>query len=38
MDTGKLKSMGWKPQIGLVDGLTSTYHWFIEHQSEFKAQ
>jgi GDP-L-fucose synthase len=38
MDVSKLKSMGWKPQIGLVAGLTSTYHWFIEHQSEFKAQ
>jgi GDP-L-fucose synthase len=38
MDVSKLKSMGWKPQIGLVDGLTNTYLWFIEHQSEFKAQ
>jgi GDP-L-fucose synthase len=38
MDIRKLKSMGWKPRIGLIDGLANTYKWFIEHQSEFKAQ
>jgi GDP-L-fucose synthase len=38
MDISKLKSMGWKPHIGLKDGLANTYNWFIEHQSEFKAQ
>ncbi len=38
MDASKLKSLNWKPQIGLVDGLTNTYHWFLDHQSEFKAQ
>jgi GDP-L-fucose synthase len=38
MDISKLKSMGWKPKIGLLDGLANTYNWFLAHQSEFKAQ
>jgi len=38
MDVSKLKSLGWKPEIALTEGLGSTYRWFIEHQSEFKAQ
>lgn len=38
MDVSKLKSLGWQPQIGLVEGLASTYSWFLEHQGEFKAQ
>ena len=37
MDISKLKSLGWQPQIALTEGLVSTYHWFIEHQGEFKA-
>ncbi len=38
MDVSKLKSLGWKPNITLAEGLISTYRWFIEHQGEFKAQ
>jgi GDP-L-fucose synthase len=38
MDASKLKSLGWKPNIALSEGLASTYRWFIEHQGEFKAQ
>ncbi len=38
MDNSKLKSMGWSPKTSLIDGLTNTYQWFIEHQSEFKTQ
>ncbi len=38
MDNSKLKSMGWSPKTSLIDGLTDTYQWFIEHQSEFKTQ
>ncbi|NOT10849.1 MAG: GDP-L-fucose synthase [Methylococcaceae bacterium] len=38
MDVNKLKSLGWQPQIALAEGLTNTYRWFVEHQSEFKAQ
>lgn len=38
MDVSKLKSLGWKPNIALTEGLASTYRWFIEHQGEFKQQ
>ncbi|MEI6065824.1 MAG: GDP-L-fucose synthase [Methylococcaceae bacterium] len=38
MDVSKIKSLDWQPQITLTDGLASTYRWFVEHQSEFKAQ
>lgn len=32
MSAGKLRGMGWAPQIGLKDGLKSTYAWFLERQ------
>jgi GDP-L-fucose synthase len=38
MDVSKVKSLGWQPQITLVEGLASTYRWFVEHQGQFKAQ
>ena len=38
MDVSKIKSLDWQPQITLVDGLASTYRWFVEHQNEFKEQ
>ena len=37
MDSSKIKSLGWQPLISLAEGLASTYHWFIQHQGEFKA-
>ncbi|MGZ8186390.1 MAG: GDP-L-fucose synthase [Methylobacter sp.] len=36
MDVSKLKSLGWRPQIPLKEGLSSTYRWFVEHQNEFR--
>ena len=36
MDVGKLKSLGWKPEIGLKQGLIRTYQWFVEHQDQFR--
>jgi GDP-L-fucose synthase len=38
MDVSKLKSLGWRPQIKLTEGLQHTYRWFLDHQSEFKDQ
>jgi GDP-L-fucose synthase len=38
MDVSKIKSLGWKPKIELAEGVASTYHWFVDHQGEFKAQ
>jgi len=30
LDSSKLTAMGWKPQIGLDEGIADTYHWFAE--------
>jgi GDP-L-fucose synthase len=38
MDISKLHSLGWQAKIDLEQGLLSTYHWFLEHQAEFKSQ
>ena len=36
MDVSRLSSMGWQAQIGLEEGLTQTYQWFLDHQDSFK--
>jgi GDP-L-fucose synthase len=33
MSASKLRGMGWSPRIGLIEGLTSTYAWFLEHEA-----
>ena len=33
LDVGKITGLGWKPQIGLRDGLEATYRWYLEAQS-----
>ncbi|ATG89634.1 GDP-L-fucose synthase family protein [Methylomonas koyamae] len=37
MDVSKLKSLGWQPKIGLEEGLSTTYQWFLAHQGQFKS-
>lgn len=37
MDSSKLKTMGWKPQIGLHEGLIDAYKWFLANQNKFRA-
>ena len=32
LDTHFLNNLGWKAQIGLKDGLASTYAWFLNHK------
>ncbi len=34
MDSGRLAALGWKPEIGLADGVASTYRWFLRHCAE----
>lgn len=34
LDTSRLTALGWKPRIGLRDGIEATYAWFKEHVSE----
>jgi GDP-L-fucose synthase len=34
VDVGKLTALGWRPSIGLAEGLKSTYRWFLDHQTD----
>jgi GDP-L-fucose synthase len=36
LDVSKLKSLGWEPVIGLEQGLTDAYAWFVDHQQDFR--
>lgn len=36
MSSAKLEAMGWKPSIGLEDGLRKTYRWFLENQADLR--
>ncbi|MEQ9880381.1 GDP-L-fucose synthase [Pectobacterium aroidearum] len=36
MDVGKLKRLGWEYKVGLREGLTQTYDWFLKHQDSFR--
>jgi GDP-L-fucose synthase len=31
MDVSRLNRLGWKARIGLREGITETYRWFLEH-------
>lgn len=31
LDTGRLEALGWRPRIGLREGIAATYAWFCEH-------
>jgi GDP-L-fucose synthase len=32
MDSSRLRALGWRPTIGLAEGLRSTYAWFLAHR------
>jgi GDP-L-fucose synthase len=32
LDTSKIQSLGWKPEIKLRDGITSTYQWYLDNK------
>ena len=34
MSADKLRALGWTPNIGLRQGIASTYEWFLQHMSE----
>jgi GDP-L-fucose synthase len=29
LDTSKINSLGWNPKISLVEGISTTYEWFL---------
>jgi GDP-L-fucose synthase len=31
LDVSRLQTLGWTAHTGLVDGITSTYRWFVDH-------
>jgi GDP-L-fucose synthase len=31
VDVSTLQTMGWRPQVGLKEGLARTYRWYVEH-------
>lgn len=33
MDSGRLRAMGWKPDVALLEGIRSTYDWYLEQLS-----
>jgi GDP-L-fucose synthase len=32
MSAAKLEGLGWRPSIGLAEGIAATYHWFLEQE------
>ena len=37
MNIDLLKSLGWKQQTDLMDGLEQTYRWFVDNQNDLRA-
>jgi len=36
LDSGRMHAIGWKPQVGLNDGLRETYDWYVKNESLLK--
>ena len=36
LDVSKLHELGWKHKINLIDGIKSTYNWFLENRSKLR--
>ena len=34
LDVSRLRTMGWKPTIGLEEGLSDAYRWLLDHREE----
>jgi GDP-L-fucose synthase len=37
LDVSRLKSLGWSPQVGLADGIASTYQWFLDNKAQLRS-
>ena len=31
LDVGRLSALGWGTETSLTEGLTATYHWYLDH-------
>ncbi|MFD0557454.1 GDP-L-fucose synthase [Stackebrandtia endophytica] len=36
MDSGRIRSLGWEPKIGLSDGIRLVYDWFLANQDSYR--
>ena len=36
LDPSRINQLGWQAQTSLREGITLTYHWFLEHQEYFR--
>jgi GDP-L-fucose synthase len=34
LDVTRLHALGWRPQIGLEEGIAATYSWYLDHAAE----
>jgi GDP-L-fucose synthase len=34
LDVSRLHALGWRPQIGLEEGIAATYSWYLDHVAE----
>jgi GDP-L-fucose synthase len=34
LDVSRIQALGWRPTIGLREGIAETYRWFVQHHSE----
>ncbi|MGN8119437.1 GDP-L-fucose synthase family protein [Labrys sp. 22185] len=37
MDSSRIAALGWRPRIGLEDGLARTYAWYLAHEDRIKS-
>jgi GDP-L-fucose synthase len=37
LDVSRIHALGWRAQIGLREGIESTYRWFLQHRSHSRA-
>jgi GDP-L-fucose synthase len=36
LDVSRLHALGWRHRIGLAEGISSTYRWFLEHRASLR--
>lgn len=38
MDVSRLRAMGWRPRLGLEEGVAQTYRWFLANPAQARLQ
>ena len=36
LDVSRLEALGWRPQIGLEEGLRDAYAWYVENRADVR--